>query len=81
MAGHITRSLHKFHDHRSKRETKPTHRLTKRNNMAFQNDYQHILDVLANKRPKRLPVYEHLISPAIMEKILDRQYKIFSNYN
>ena len=42
--------------------------------MAFQNDYHHILDVLANKRPKRLPIYEHIISPAIMEKILDVQF-------
>ena len=42
--------------------------------MAFQNDYRHILDVLANKRPKRLPVYEHIISPVIMERILDVQF-------
>ena len=39
--------------------------------MAFQNDYRHILDVLANKKPARLPIYEHIISPAIMEQILD----------
>ena len=42
--------------------------------MPFQNDYHHILDVLANKRPKRLPVYEHIISPTIMERILDVQF-------
>ena len=47
--------------------------------MAFQNDYQHILDVLANKRPKRLPIYEHIISPAIMEKILDVQFAELGN--
>jgi uroporphyrinogen decarboxylase len=36
----------------------------------FQNDYHHMLDVLANRRPVRLPVYEHIISPFIMEEIL-----------
>jgi len=38
--------------------------------MAFQNDYRHMLDVLHNRRPARLPIYEHIISPLIMEKIL-----------
>ena len=42
--------------------------------MKFDNNYQHIIDVLANKRPKRLPIYEHIISTAIMEKILDVQF-------
>ncbi len=36
----------------------------------FQNDYHYMLDVLANRRPVRLPVYEHIISPFIMEEIL-----------
>lgn len=40
----------------------------------FQNDYRHMLDVLANRRPARLPVYEHIISPVIMEQILDVQF-------
>ena len=26
--------------------------------MAFANDYRHMLDVLANRRPRRLPAYE-----------------------
>ena len=39
--------------------------------MDFQPDYRHMLDVLANTRPVRLPVYEHIISPEIMEKILN----------
>ena len=38
--------------------------------MTFQPDYRHMLDVLAHRRPARLPVYEHIISPEIMEKIL-----------
>jgi len=39
--------------------------------MPFQPDYRYMLDVLNNKRPARLPLYEHIISPEIMEKILD----------
>ena len=42
--------------------------------MPFQNDYHFMLDVLNNRRPARLPVYEHIISPLIMEKILGRQF-------
>jgi len=42
--------------------------------MAFENDYRHMLDVLSNRRPRRLPVYEHIISPEIMEKILGVQF-------
>jgi uroporphyrinogen decarboxylase len=38
--------------------------------MDFQPDYRHMLDVLVNTRPVRLPVYEHIISPKIMEEIL-----------
>jgi uroporphyrinogen decarboxylase len=37
--------------------------------MNFMPDYHHMLEVLANRRPKRLPLYEHIISPSIMEKI------------
>jgi len=33
-----------------------------------------MLDVLNNQRPARLPLYEHTISPAIMEKILNTQF-------
>lgn len=38
--------------------------------MTFQPDYRHLQAVLANRRPDRLPLYEHLISPGIMERIL-----------
>ena len=38
--------------------------------MTFQPDYHYMLDVLANRRPARLPIYEHIISPTIMEQIL-----------
>ena len=41
---------------------------------TFQNDYRHMLDVMANKKPQRLPLYEHNICPEIMEEILDVQF-------
>ena len=47
--------------------------------MTFQPDYHHMLDVLDNKRPERLPLYEHLISPTIMEKILNSQFAELAN--
>lgn len=36
----------------------------------FQPDFTHILDVLYNRRPKRLPLYEHIIDLAFVEKFL-----------
>ena len=42
--------------------------------MTFANDYHYMLDVLANRRPARLPIYEHIISPIIMERILDSRF-------
>jgi len=42
--------------------------------MPFQPDYRHIVDAVTNKRPTRLPLYEHLISPAVMEKILGNTF-------
>jgi uroporphyrinogen decarboxylase len=42
--------------------------------MKFSPDYHHVLDVLNNKKPKRLPLYEHLINPPIMEKILNKPF-------
>ena len=38
--------------------------------MHFQPDYRHMLAVLRNERPTRLPLYEHGISPLIMEQVL-----------
>lgn len=37
---------------------------------SFQPDYRHMLDVLANRRPARLPIYEHLVNPPVIEQIL-----------
>jgi len=30
--------------------------------------------VLANRQPTRLPIYEHIISPVIMERVLNIQF-------
>jgi uroporphyrinogen decarboxylase len=43
--------------------------------MIFQPDYHLMLDVLANRRPARLPIYEHIISPAIMEQVLGVNFR------
>lgn len=42
--------------------------------MSFEPDYRYMLDVLANRQPARLPIYEHIISPAIMEMYLDQPF-------
>jgi len=42
--------------------------------MTFQPDYHYMLDVMANHRPSRLPIYEHIISPTIMEKVLGNSF-------
>jgi uroporphyrinogen decarboxylase len=38
--------------------------------MSFQPDYRNIVDVAQNKKPKRLPLYEHIISLEIMQTVL-----------
>lgn len=40
--------------------------------MDFQPDYRHFAAVMRNERPKRLPLYEHIISASVMEKIMGR---------
>jgi uroporphyrinogen decarboxylase len=40
----------------------------------YENDYRHMLAVLNNQRPQRLPIYEHIISPEIMEQVLNVQF-------
>lgn len=42
--------------------------------MTFSPDSRHFADVMRNRRPRRLPLYEHIISPRVMEKILDRRF-------
>ena len=41
---------------------------------AFQPDYRHLQAAAQNKRPARLPVYEHIFSTLVMEQILDLQF-------
>jgi uroporphyrinogen decarboxylase len=38
--------------------------------MSFLPDYRNMMDVMCNRKPARLPLYEHIVSPAIMEKVL-----------
>ena len=38
--------------------------------MPFKPDYRHIIAAANNKRPGRLPIYEHLINDSSIEKIL-----------
>lgn len=42
--------------------------------MAFQPNYKNILDVAFNRRPERLPLYEHIISPDIMGQIMNADF-------
>lgn len=38
--------------------------------MDFEPDYQNIVDAAQNRVPRRLPLYEHLVSTGVMEKVL-----------
>jgi uroporphyrinogen decarboxylase len=38
--------------------------------LSFQPDYKHIVDAALNRRPARLPIYEHVINTPFMEKVL-----------
>ncbi len=40
--------------------------------MSFKPDYRNIVDAAYNRRPARLPLYEHLINIDFIEKVLDR---------
>lgn len=42
--------------------------------MSFTPDYHNILDAACNRVPKRLPLYEHLISDKIMEQITGESF-------
>jgi len=41
---------------------------------TFQPDFHHFADVMQNRRPQRLPLYEHIVSSSIMEKFLDARF-------
>ncbi|MFW6414061.1 MAG: uroporphyrinogen decarboxylase family protein [Verrucomicrobiota bacterium] len=40
----------------------------------FQPDYNYFSEVMYNRRPQRMPLYEHTVSAEIMEKILDADF-------
>ena len=40
----------------------------------FEPDYKNILDAVHRIRPKRLPLYEHIIDISIMERIYDYKF-------
>lgn len=42
--------------------------------MAFTPDYRMMEKVMRNQRPDRLPLYEHIISPLVMETALDHRF-------
>ena len=47
--------------------------------MEFHPDYRHILDVLYNRRPERLPLYEHHIDLPFISKYLEREIGLENN--
>ncbi|ARN55767.1 uroporphyrinogen decarboxylase family protein [Sedimentisphaera salicampi] len=42
--------------------------------MAFEPDYRNILSAGSNLRSERLALYEHIITPGFMEKVLDEKF-------
>lgn len=46
---------------------------------VFEPDFQNIVDCAYNKAPKRLPLYEHIVSPVIMEQLLGVKFAHLQN--
>ncbi len=42
--------------------------------MEFQPDYRHIVDAATNRRPARMPLYEHIVDVCHMERVLDIEF-------
>ena len=40
----------------------------------FQPDYTNIVDAAKNKKPKRMPIYEHIICDEMMEQVLGKKF-------
>lgn len=49
--------------------------------MDFAPDYRNFQQVMANQRPDRLPLYEHIISPTVMETIMGTRFAVLYNGN
>jgi uroporphyrinogen decarboxylase len=43
-------------------------------NHQFQPDYRNIVDAARNKKPKRIPLYEHLISDKVLAALVGKRY-------
>jgi uroporphyrinogen decarboxylase len=41
---------------------------------SFTPDYNHILDAARNRKPRRVPLYEHGLHPAVMEPLLGKPF-------
>lgn len=41
----------------------------------FEPDCRHLVEAARNRRPARLPLYEHIIAPEIMEQVLDVPFR------
>ena len=41
---------------------------------SFQPDYHHLVDAARNREARRLPLYEHIVSEAVMERVLGRPF-------
>jgi uroporphyrinogen-III decarboxylase len=48
-------------------------------NKQFRPDYRNVLDVLYNRKPKRLPLYEHHIDTVFISKCLQKELVIQGN--
>ena len=38
--------------------------------LDFKPDYRHVVDAVRNRRPERLPLYEHIVDPQVMGRVL-----------
>lgn len=45
--------------------------------MAFQPDYNNIVDAATNKKPKRIPLYDHIIAEEVMQKVMKADFIAF----
>lgn len=48
--------------------------MTERKAMAFQPDYRNIEACARNRKPNRVPLYEHNISDKIMERMTGKRF-------
>lgn len=40
----------------------------------FQPDFRHIVDAANNRRPRRMPLYDHLVNPVLVEELLGKPF-------